>query len=82
MFTQFANATCLAIEAQQVIWMRMAGLPRQGPLEAFTETGLMVSEKVEAACSAVLSLASGRSVDDVVSAYRGVVQANLARLSA
>ena len=82
MFTQFANATFLAIEAQQVVWMRLAGLHRQGPLEAFTETGLMVSEKIDAACSAVASLAAGGSTDEVVSAYRGVVQANLKRLSA
>lgn len=45
MFAQFANATCLAFEANQVIWIRMAGLHRHGPLEAFTEVGLMVSEK-------------------------------------
>lgn len=82
MFMQFANATCLALEANQVIWMRMTGLHCHGPLEAFVEVGLMVSEKVEAASSAVVSLATGGSADDVVTAYRGVVQANLNRLSA
>ena len=82
MFTQFASATCLALEANQVIWMRLTGLHRHGPLEALAETGLMVSEKVEAACSAIASLAAGGSADDVVTAYRGVVQASLMRLSA
>lgn len=82
MFTQLSNATCLALESNQVIWMRMFGLHRHGPFAAFTEIGLMVSEKMEAASSAVASLAAGGSADDVVTSYRNIVQANFKRLSA
>lgn len=81
MFSQMMNATCLALEANQVIWMRMTQLHGLEPVLAAQEMGLMVSEKTQAAHAAMASLASGQSSDDVVSAYRDIVQANIKRLS-
>lgn len=81
MFPQLLNATCLALEANQVIWMRLTQIQGLAPLSAGEEMRLMVSEKAEAAWSAFASLASGHSADEVVTAYRDVVQANIKRLS-
>jgi hypothetical protein len=82
MLSQLANAMLLALESNEVIWMRMTQLGSSGPAEAVSEIAVMVSEKIEAGASALTNLAAGQSTDEVVTAYREVVQANLKRLSA
>lgn len=81
MFPHVANTMLLALESNQVIWMRIAAVSRCGP-DTLSEMALMMSEKMEASASAMSNLAAGGSPDSVVSAYREIVQANLKRLSA
>jgi hypothetical protein len=74
------NLYMLALEANQVIALRLAKLA-QGGREAIAEAQLMVREKATAAFQASAILASGGSVSRVVSRYRKHVAANAKRLS-
>jgi hypothetical protein len=74
------NSTMLALETQEVVYLRIAKLASGGP-GAFHESHLMITEKVIALGEAAMSTASGRSPDSIVSAYRDKVSANLRRLS-
>jgi hypothetical protein len=70
----------LAIESQQVIWLRTMKLASGGP-GAGAEANLMVSEKVNAATKAAFNLMSGHTPDSIVKSYRKTVRANARRLS-
>lgn len=77
----------LALEAQQVIALRLMHLARGGP-KAAREAHLMVAEKVDAAgkAAAMIAAASARGVpdggaDQVVQMLRRRVRANRKRLS-
>ncbi|MBX3525724.1 MAG: hypothetical protein KF904_05915 [Rhodoblastus sp.] len=76
------DMTMLALEAQEVIALRMARLALGGPAVAARETRRMVSEKAVAAVETGLHLATGGSPQKVVRNYRRKVQANRDRLSA
>lgn len=82
LFKLSMDMTMLALEAQQVIALRMARLALGGPAVAARETRRMVSEKAVAAVETGLHLAVGGSPDKVVRHYRRKVQANRDRLSA
>ncbi len=70
----------LALEAQQVMAMRMLKLSRGGANGA-KEARRMVSEKICAASEAGLNLVSGGSGHSVVKHYRRKVRANHRRLA-
>ena len=76
------DMTMLALEAQQVIALRMARLALGGPAVAARETRRMVSEKAFAAVETGIHLATGGSPHKVVRQYRRKVQANRDRLAA
>jgi len=76
------DITMLALEAQQVIALRMTRLAFGGPDVAVRETRRMVSEKAVAAVETGLHLATGGGPHKVVRNYRSKVQANRDRLSA
>jgi len=80
MFSSWFDMTMLAMESQQVIWLRTMKLASGGP-EAGVEAQRMVSEKVAAASQAAMNLMSGHSPDSVVKSYRRKVRANARRLS-
>ena len=69
----------LAVEANQVIALRMMKLMRGGR-PARREAELMVSEKIRAAFEATASLMTGASGDEIVHRYRRRVAANAKRL--
>jgi len=69
----------LAVEANQVIALRMMKLMRGGR-RARREANLMVSEKILAAFEAASSLMTGASGDEIVQGYRRHVAANAKRL--
>jgi len=69
----------LAIEANQVIALRMMKLMRGGR-RARREAELMISEKILAAFEATSNLMTGASGDKVVQGYRRHVAANAKRL--
>lgn len=81
-FKMGMDMTMLALEAQQVIALRMTRLALATPSVAARETRRMVSEKAVAAVETGFHLATGGSPDKVVRAYRRKVQANRDRLSA
>ena len=70
----------LAVELQQVMWLRMLKLSAGGA-RAHDEAHLMASEKFVAATQAAGRLMLGDSPDRVVSRYRSKVRANARRLS-
>ena len=74
------DMNALALEAQQVIAMRMMKLSVGGPKGA-KEARRMLSEKVVAASEAGMKLATGRSGHSVVKHYRRKVRANRRRLA-
>jgi hypothetical protein len=74
------NMTMLAVESQQVIWLRLMKIAGGGP-RPNAESNLMVSEKMAAAADAGRKLVLGASPDSVVKGYRKVVRANVRRLS-
>jgi hypothetical protein len=81
------QSTMLAIEANQVIALRMAKLAMGGD-RGGKETRLMVSEKIEAMAEAgrtvTMAALGGKSdlgAKKVVKLYRGKVRANRRRLS-
>jgi hypothetical protein len=77
-FSFSLDATMLALEAQSVIFMRVASAAsRQG---SHAENALMVSEKVLAFFEAAGSLAAGGSPHSVIRGYRKHVQTNARRL--
>ena len=71
----------LAVESQQVIWLRSIKLAAGGP-QAQQEARLMMSEKIAAAIREGGRLMMGSSADSVVKRYRKRVKANVRRLSA
>lgn len=74
------DANLAALEAQQVIAMRMMKLSRGGAKGA-KEERRMVSEKIFAVGEAGFKLASGGSGHSVVKHYRRKVRANHRRLT-
>ena len=74
------NVAMLAIESQQVIWLRTMKFASGGP-GAGKEAELMVSEKVSAATKAAIHLMSGETPDNIVKSYRRTVRANARRLT-
>ena len=74
------NLGMLALESQQVIFMRLMKLAAGGPA-ASAETNLMVSEKVAEAISASHRMMLGASPDSIVRGYRKKVRANARRLA-
>lgn len=70
----------LAIESQEVIFLRGMELAEGGP-RAAAEARRMVSEKLVAAGDAAFALMSGAAADEVVKSYRRKVRANIRRLS-
>ncbi len=69
----------LAVEANQVIALRMMKLVRGGR-RARREAELMVREKIHAAFEATANLMTGASGDEIVQRYRRHVAANAKRL--
>jgi len=70
----------LAFESQQAICLRTTKLS-SGGAAAEVEAKLMVTEKVQAAQSAIESLLGGVPPVRIVQRYRSAVQANVSRLS-
>lgn len=79
-FYPWYPALMLAAECNNVIDIRLRSIVA-GKVNAVEETGLMVSEKVNAAVEAGSMLMSGRQPADVIDFYRKHVAANVARLS-
>jgi hypothetical protein len=75
------NLACLAVEANQVVGLRLHRISLGGTV-ARDESILMVAEKVYASREACLHLSIGCPLDRIVSDYRALVQANVRRLSA
>jgi hypothetical protein len=73
------NWMMLALESNRVIGLRLAKLMRGGKA-ARREAERMVSEKVQAAAKAGISLMAGASSDQIVRHYRKRVAANAKRL--
>jgi hypothetical protein len=69
----------LAVESSGVATLRMMK-PMCGGSDALREAELMVSEKVDAAFEAALSLVAGASGDEIVHRYRQLVAVNAKRL--
>jgi hypothetical protein len=70
----------LAIEANEVIALRMAKIISGGP-EAVTEIQLMLTEKIDAAAEAGTNLIFGQSPTAIVARFREHVASNQRRLS-
>ncbi|AWN48454.1 hypothetical protein DK419_20570 [Methylobacterium terrae] len=70
----------LGLEAQTVVALRLAKLSLGGAA-AQIEAQRMVTEKVEAAAEAAMTLATGGTAERVVRDYRRKVRANALRLS-
>ena len=71
--------TLLAIESSGVIALRAMKL-MVGDVAAMQEARLMVSEKVDAAFEAAVSLIAGASGDQIINQYRQHVAENAKRL--
>ena len=72
--------TSVAVESQQVMWLRTLKLMAGGPM-ADREALKMVTEKVEAAQQTASGLMLGAKPDSVIRGYRRKVRANRRRLS-
>ena len=70
----------LAIEANEVIALRMAKIISGGP-DAITEIQLMITEKIDAVAEAGTSLIFGQNPTAIVARYREHVAGNQRRLS-
>ncbi len=70
----------LGLEAQTVVALRLAKLSLGGAA-AQDEAQRMVTEKLEAAAEAAVTLATGGTAERVVRDYRRKVRANARRLS-
>jgi hypothetical protein len=80
MLSPWFKLTMLAIESQQVIWLRMMKLAAGGP-RARTEANRMVTEKILAGTRATGRMMMGASADNIVSGYRRKVRGNRRRLA-
>jgi hypothetical protein len=80
-FSLMMETATLAVEAQQVMALRIAKLAAGGPA-AQTEAAMMMSEKVVAYAEASTMLALGKSPQTVMRRYRTRVRANSRRLTA
>lgn len=80
MFGPWFEATMLAIEANEVIGLRLIKLAGGGTA-AHSEAQRMVSEKISAGLEATQTILTGGSPAAVISRYRSQVAANAARLS-
>lgn len=80
MFGPWHNVAMLAIESQQVMWLRTMKLASGGP-SGQREALLMVAEKMAASTQAAGKLMAGASAQSIVSGYRRKVRANARRLS-
>ena len=76
----FISLFQLAVELSTVIGLRTAKFLR-GDNDAFYESRLMISEKVDAAFEAASSLIAGASPYTIIDQYRQHVTANAERLS-
>jgi hypothetical protein len=72
--------TRLAVEANNVIALRMMKLLLGGKRAARREARLMVSEKFHTAAKATRSLIAGASAEEIIAQYRRRVAANAKRL--
>jgi hypothetical protein len=79
MMSSMMNMAMLALEAQQVVFLRTLKLAGGGDAAAH-EAYRMVAEKVVAAQEATLQLMTGGTADHVISRYRKKVRANARRL--
>ena len=79
MLRNWIAITSLAVESQQVMWLRTFKLMAGGPI-ADREAIKMVTEKVEAAQRAAGRLMLGAKPDSVIRGYRRKVRANRRRL--
>lgn len=79
-FYPWYPALLLAVECSNVIDIRLRSIAA-GTVNAAEETGLMVSEKVDAAFEAGSMLLGGKKTADVIDFYRKHVAANVTRLS-
>lgn len=70
----------LALESQHAIWLRTMKLC-VGGAGAEAEAQLMMTEKIDVAQSAVVSLLKGAMPVSIVRQYRSAVRKNLLRLS-
>jgi hypothetical protein len=70
----------LAIEANEVIALRMAKIISGGP-DAMTEIQLMITEKIDAGAEAGTSLIFGQNPTAIVARFREHVASNRRRLS-
>ena len=80
MFRTWWDLGTLAVESQQVMWLRYLRLAAGGS-KASAETRRMVSEKVAIAAQAGIGLMLGDAPGRVVKRYRKKVRANRRRLS-
>jgi hypothetical protein len=80
MFKFWYGATMLALEAQQVVALRMMKFA-MGGARAQTEAGRMVTEKVSASMAAAATLLRGGTGHAVVAQVRRRVRSNSRRLS-
>ena len=80
-FSLMMETATLAVEAQQVMALRLTRLAAGGAA-AQTEAARMVSEKVVAYAEASTMLARGKSPETVMRRYRTRVRANSRRLTA
>jgi hypothetical protein len=69
----------LALEAQEVIFLRMLKLASGGP-QAYVEATRMIAEKAEAGAAAAARLLAGDSPHKITADYRRKVRANARRL--
>ena len=76
----FISLFQLAVESSAVIGLRTAKFLRRDS-DAFYESRLMISEKVDAAFETALSLIAGASPYTIIDQYRQHVTANAERLS-
>jgi len=74
------DSALLCAEAQEVMGLRLMKLAGGG-VHAEREARRMVAEKSVAFADAVVSLATGASIDKVVRRYRKIVRANKTRLT-
>jgi hypothetical protein len=79
MLPNLFNIAMLALEAQEVIFLRTLKLSAGGSA-ATTEAVRMVTEKVFAAQEATMKVMTGASADRIVTGYRSKVRANARRL--
>jgi hypothetical protein len=79
-FYPWYPALMLAVECSNVIDIRLRSIAA-GTVNAAEETGLMISEKVDAAFEAGSMLVGGKTTADVIDFDRKHVAANVTRLS-